>query len=304
MNPRAGSAERVGWRLHDAVATGRSALDWAWLASLIDAKVMFIAPEARLLGALTGAASVRVVVGSVEEGAILEPLPPNTTVTVAPLGDLPFEDASFDTVVWLDADPSEPLAEVLRVLRADGGVLVSLGPTSDPLPLTGQLANRLGRVEARQWRASIVGALSEPLGNDEGSRSCDHVYLIAGSVPSPDTVGGIAADDSLAALRQGLDDVDRRLAVADQDQHRAEEQRGRLSEARAVIVELQRDAADVEELRFERRLFTVEVAELEVRHQVDLERIAALERRVRDLEASTSWKVTEPFRRLSTKVRR
>ena len=124
---------------------------------------------------------------------------PTVTVTRYDGARLPFDDASFDIVESMDviehvADPSAYLAELLRVLRPDGIVLLvtpnRLWPVEQHLSIVGPPWLPVG-VADRVW-----GALARLPGLGRGRR-----VLVPGVEDAPALPSGAGDDEHVDALR-------------------------------------------------------------------------------------------------------
>lgn len=298
------SSSQARWILDAAIADARHRLMSGWLGDISRGVVLVLHPEGDLVSTLSsGATNVHAVFATIEESQAVEPLPANAAASVVPVDRLPFDDNSVDVAVALRGPVS--LDELSRVLRPDGSAVVAAVRDVKANDRAERLVAKLGPVESVPLHASLRVVRGDGSASPSAIGPLYNLQLLVaggaqGRLPTAETV----SDEALVALLDAVRDLENRLAEADVQLRRLRIDQEHLREVRELLVAMQADAAEAVELRFERKLFALEIADLEERNRVALERAEALTRRVRELEASTSWKVTGPLRRLSGAVRR
>ncbi|HVE67747.1 MAG TPA: methyltransferase domain-containing protein [Solirubrobacteraceae bacterium] len=243
--------------------------------------------------------------------------------------DLPFPDGAFDVVVCFEViehlrDAERLLAELHRVLGPDGALLLSspnrgVYPPGNPFHVREHTSAELEamlRAEFAQVRlvrqqtyvASLVGGddllgLDDPraeaplrLGKLLGHAPGEELYTLAvagdGKLPDPEPVGMLGGALDVRGLVNRIADLEERLRLAEAEEaaSRVETAEVTLRHDRIVDTALQR--AEEARRSAERR-----AAESELRAE-QAEGLAAA------LQASPSWRVTAPLRRLKRAVRR
>jgi hypothetical protein len=136
----------ASWQPEDLAEVWRAS-EGRWLAGLLQGKSVLDvspAPNAATAELAEGAASLVVVTPRAAVAhALADRLPSAVEVRTAEPGTLPFADGSFNVAVCLGAGrigPSElgpMIAELVRVVGADGFVVVSLGPADARSPVWG-----------------------------------------------------------------------------------------------------------------------------------------------------------------------
>jgi SAM-dependent methyltransferase len=240
------------------------------------------------------------------------------------LRELPFEDASFDLAICFEAiehveGPEKALAELRRVLRPDGVLIVS-SPNPDayvggnefhvhefrPAELVAAVGSLFGNVASyRQdaWLGSAISAAADHGANGNGSPE-----LLLGSggdeKEGPPYSVAVASDGELPAM-EGL------LAVGDAFDVRWWQEQVENFSAEALAAAARELQAVEREQGALRRLQDTSNALLEANQelaQIPLlrHRLASLEEKYGDLSErharvldSTSWRITAPLRRRS-----
>jgi len=249
-----------------------------------------------------------------------------TRFVVGDLLDLPFEDEAFDVVVSFEAiehvaEPEQVLAELARVLRPDGLLIVSTPNSAvsgqnnphhlrelTPDELETALKGIFGHVrlaEQREWFASVVtevGAGTGPRGTDASlrrppvSEGEEFVIALASNAGLPERTRPAVTlwrpDGPPEAIAAGP--VNQAFANALSRERALHEEAGRLQESlreSAVAYEAALDGA--------RQEAAAAQSELASRHD-ELERTRAS---IVALQQSASWRVTSPLRRLKRLAR-
>ncbi len=297
------------WRVQAAVSDATRRARTAWIGDLARGVVLIVDADRDFLEHLAkGADSVLVIVPAVERAEALQPVPDRVTVhVVAPETGLPIDDGAVDVAIWLDAAGAAPIVarrldELARVTRPEGRTLVSSIDASVTDLSVERLAHS-GSTPQRRYRTTQLMVTVDTEHPTNGTAP-DEVYVVSGVDEGPVAVAEPVSSTTVAALTSAIADLEAHLAAVTYALRRADQENDRLREGRELLLQLQTDAAEAVELRVERKLFALEIADLETRNEAALEQIESLGRRVRDLEASTSWKVTAPLRRVTGAVRR
>jgi SAM-dependent methyltransferase len=243
-------------------------------------------------------------------------VPANVELRVAPLHELPFEDAAFDLVVCLEAlphvaDGARLLDELKRVLAADGLVAASV-PVDRP-DLEEALASRWRKLRvAVQQDVVATTLIDETTPSSDGVRQPAIVRAGAGDSPVEAVRRLVLAGDGLLPAAPNLVMLGSYIDVR-QWLERFRKQQRVLEEQANYLTELQQGLADRADLlerlaELEAALAARSVLEAEIEATDDSRRrlaedTATLRYRVeradqvmRDIQSSVSWRVTKPLR--------
>jgi GT2 family glycosyltransferase/SAM-dependent methyltransferase len=234
---------------------------------------------------------------------------------------MPFADARFDAIVSFEtiehfAEHDAFMAEIRRVLRPDGLLLISSpdrdvysapGMTPNPFHVRELTRGEFFRLLQRNFshvslllQRAMIGSVLAP---DDDTGAClplvferhqDDVIHGTAGLPQALYIVAVAADrpvalpPSLFIYSADIDGPDARTAAA-----RAETEAAR-AESAAIVARLSADL-DARDAACRRLRAAAELAE---------QRAASAERRHADIETSTAWKLTWPLRRAAMRAPR
>ena len=257
---------------------------------------------------------------------------PNAAYEMAELPALPRPDDSFDAVVALGvvenlAEPEGLLAEIRRVLRPEGVLLVSVpdkaldarrrggmyAPEAEEL-----LGRHFGNVRLYRLGAVTGGFVGPYL--EEATNPGIQQFRSSAADPTPET--GHPATRSLLAVCGGAElpegkpflllDRDRRVFEEHEDLARdvglmwEEVNRMQETEAQSFQDTLKLFKSEVSYLRARVRSSEAELQRAETRAATRIRQLegqaARLRDRIRDMESSATWRVFEPYRQLRSRI--
>jgi SAM-dependent methyltransferase len=267
--------------------------------------------------------------------------PPDVDLRVGDVTALDFEADYFDLVVCLEViehleERDRALDELARVL-APGGVLLVSSPNRDvyvpgnphhvheyrPEELREALGRHLANVELRRQHDWIVSAVLDDAAmvTDDAETSVDARFAKVVAVqPGDETYTlAIASDGELPVmpnelvatgtveLRRWLELWNEQHEVLRRQHQHFENQKDSLDEMHDLRLQLlasESEVARIAELETDRRLAIAEVARLNERLEEETARVEALHRDLDTLAGSTSWRMTEPLRKLKRRAGR
>jgi SAM-dependent methyltransferase len=264
---------------------------------------------------LAAEAPARVVGVDISDEAVAATRAEGLEAVRGDLRELPFEADSFDVVVCFEAiehveGPERVIAELRRVLRSDGVLLISspnreVYPPGNPHHVHEFLPEELREALLPHFRdvtmygqhAKLSSAILGPDGlpdspqpvtaaGIEAAEPSAETYTLAVAGPVPPGIGAMAVLGDSFELRWWHEQVDRVRAELDQTIGRSREQEQRFN---ARVLELEQDIARVRELEHDLELATRELDETE-------KSLAIHRQIVADLKSSLSWKLTAPLR--------
>lgn len=267
--------------------------------------------------------------------------PPDIHLQVGDVTALDFEADHFDLVVCLEViehleERDRALDELVRVLAPEGVLLVS-SPNRDvyvpgnphhvheyrPEELREALVRHLTNVELCRQHDWIVSAVLDDAAmvTDDAETSVDARFAKVVAVqPGDETYTlAIASDGKLPVmpnelvatgtveLRRWLELWNGQHEVLRRQHQHFENQKDSLDEMHDLRLQLlasESEVARIAELETDRRLAVAEVARLNERLEEETARVEALHRDLDTLAGSTSWRMTEPLRKLKRRAGR
>jgi SAM-dependent methyltransferase len=232
---------------------------------------------------------------------------PNVRYEALDPSGLPYPDGNYDVVValglieYLDR-PEELVAEVRRVLKKDGVLVVSFpdGQTSGNPGVTGMLDRHFEQVRLYR-QGAVVGGIVSPASGEASEARLESVSL---SPFSPQPGSKLPATTSVIAVCGGFGQedeqpyllLDRDRRVFDECMDRAEEVEG----LRDEIENMQR--TEVQAFRESLRLRNSEISYLRARVRRAEGKAQRLETHIGNMQRSVTWRIFEPYRRLRAKI--
>ena len=244
---------------------------------------------------------------------------------VADLGRLPYADGEFTLVVCFDAvahleDPGSAFDEIVRVLAADGVLLVSTSNSEVQSPanphhrhqylpeeLGEELRSRLSHVRMMRQDAYLTVAVLDDADFLAGGREFHDISLHKLATGERDTEEFTVA----VAGRNDLPELPPLAVMASALQVKTwlaalAKQRAMAAADHARILELEEKAKDlttVPQLQSEVAALTAELARVRDEKDRVIGRAETAERVLSDVWSSLSWRLTSPLRRLKGLVR-
>jgi SAM-dependent methyltransferase len=319
--------------MHGQIIEAEHLARYAWAAQFAPGKRVLDAACGLAYGtAILLAAGAEEVVGIDLDADVIAKVSaaaaPNSKFDVGDLRDLPYPDHKFDLVTCFESiehvsDPEVVLDELHRVLHPTG-LLVLSTPNRDvytpgnpfhmreltPNELEEELSNRFGSVRLRRQHTWISSGVFD----DDDFRLSDHELLTglevrkaAANDPGSETYtlalasdGAIPADRGLLSLTSDVDlrEWTKYMELAKQN---AEVARDRVAPERDAELTLMRD--ELNELRQRLADNEIEIARLS-ESEAKLTSVSGMLHEYEVMVSSTSWRLTEPLRRLGSWLRR